>query len=397
MRIGVWLGTEVIPALGGGASYMARLVRLIDNYKFDSDIDICFVSVVPQKGFKKDVIHISCFPKRLFTIFCHYKKIWTFLARANRYILRRNGLRNRLKKYDVGIIYYISQTYCFDSSFPFIATNWDIGHRSTHSFPEVTVNGIFEERELFYSSVLPKALMIICESEAGKEEIVKYTNVGEHKIRVMPMFAGSVSSCICSAIQQAEILKRVGINDSMYYFYPAQFWAHKNHHGVLQAFRMFVDRNGSNYKLVFCGSDKGNLDYIKHVVNDFGLKDQVFFLGFVSEETIYTLYKNALCLIMASHFGPTNMPPIEAMEIGCPVICSDLKGHREILGDAAVYFNSYDAESILEAMEIVTKEQDTYRNKLKLQKQATKFNVENSMACLNKILHKALVIRKNWE
>lgn len=80
---------------------------------------------------------------------------------------------------------------------------------------------------------------------------------------------------------------------------------------------------------------------------------------------VFALYKSAAALIMASHFGPTNMPPIEAMELGCPVICSDLGGHREILDNGALYFNSYDYFSIYNAMEDIIVNRDVWVRKMK--------------------------------
>ena len=283
-----------------------------------------------------------------------------------------------------------------DSSFPFIATNWDIGHRSTYPFPELCNNMIFESRDKFYMSILPKAMMIICESETGKKELIDYTNIGAYKIRVMPLFSGGVSTLNLSDGVMKEILKKLGIERNRFFYYPAQFWPHKNHYGLLKAFQKFIQDN-KNYFLVLSGSDKGNLTYIKNVANELDICDKVLFLGFISEEEVYTLYKNATCLVMASHFGPTNMPPIEAMELGCPVACTDLGGHREILEESAVYFDSFDDNSIYNALVEITHHRDIYINRISKQKKLTIFNPDNAIRCLDKILTEAVNIRKNWD
>jgi glycosyltransferase involved in cell wall biosynthesis len=41
---------------------------------------------------------------------------------------------------------------------------------------------------------------------------------------------------------------------------------------------------------------------------------------------------------MPSYFGSTNLPPLEAVSLGCPVIYSDLPEFREQMGDAAIRF-----------------------------------------------------------
>lgn len=135
---------------------------------------------------------------------------------------------------------------------------------------------------------------------------------------------------------------------------------------------------------------------MKDCCEKLNLVEDVIFLGFVSEEVLYTLYKYCVSFIMASHFGPTNMPPIEAMEIGCPVICSDLGGHREIMGDSAIYFDSFSPDSILQAMEEIISRRDYYLGKVQNQRSVTKFNVLHAINALEQCLLEAVEIRSNW-
>ncbi|HZH66514.1 MAG TPA: glycosyltransferase, partial [Flavisolibacter sp.] len=67
-------------------------------------------------------------------------------------------------------------------------------------------------------------------------------------------------------------------------------------------------------------------------------------------EEIYTFYKHALALVMPTFLGPTNMPLLEAEALGCPVICSNLKGHWEMLGEHACYVEPNNPESIYQGM-----------------------------------------------
>lgn len=395
MRIGIWLGNEILPTLGGGGAYVQRIINLIDNYNFDKDIDICYLTLSPQKNLQRKVINVSQLPRALFRIFHFSKFLFSFIERIDNYIIRKRGLAKILKGENIKIVCYIRQGDCIDSEFPFIFNNWDIGHRSTHSFPELTIKGIFEQRDEFYQKILPKSLLTICESESGKKELMYYTRMGSHKIRVMPLFAGGVSTLEYQEEEINKTLIDVGVKSNMFFYYPAQFWAHKNHVGLIKAFKEFGEKY-RDYKLVLSGSDKGNKEYVKSVVAKLGIEDKVIILGFVSNETVYSLYKKATALVMASHFGPTNMPPIEAMELGCPVICSDLSGHREILGDNAVYFNSYNSDSILKALTELTENRDEWKKRIKKQKDITVFNEKNALRSFNNILLDAINIRENW-
>jgi glycosyltransferase involved in cell wall biosynthesis len=238
--------------------------------------------------------------------------------------------------------------------------------------------------------------MVFCESKTGIEEIAKYTNIGEHKLRILPMFGGCVTKQQISEENGEKILFKYGLKKEKFYFYPAQFWAHKNHRNLVQAFAR-VQKKYPELKLVLSGSDKGNRDYIEQIIKDLDLMSYVVFLGFVPLEELYCMYKYATALVMASHFGPTNMPPIEAMEIGCPVACSDLGGHHEILGDAAVYFDSYDYNTISDAMENVYMENNEYRKRILSRRSITIYSEEKALMTLDKLLIEASDVRSNWK
>jgi glycosyltransferase involved in cell wall biosynthesis len=413
MKIGVWLDTDYNPEEGGGFSYYDRLVKTIDTYNFDKEFEIYFVTdgksddsfqrpiitlhydfYEPHKFLKKSIL------RKMPLIKYFYKSLWNkfISSEYQRSIKERDkAYHKQLKDSEIKVIYYLQQAcYSILPEFPFIATNWDIGHCSTFSFPELTSNSEFENRDYLYSKILPLALMIFTESEAGKKELLQFTNLNESKIKVVPIFAGNCISVNVSVSIQKIILNKYNIFNNKFFFYPAQFWAHKNHNGLLHAFSLFINEN-PDYKLVLTGFDQGNLNYIKSICRKLGLDNQVLFLGFVSNEEIYSLYKNATSLVMASYFGPTNMPPIEAMELGCPVICSDITGHHEILGDAAIYFQANNFESIYLAMINIIKCRDSFKEKLEKRKRTSAFTIDNALKNINIYLKEVVAIRSNWE
>ena len=53
---------------------------------------------------------------------------------------------------------------------------------------------------------------------------------------------------------------------------------------------------------------------------------------------------------MPSYFGPTNIPPLEAMALGCPVAVSDKYAMPEQVGDAGLLFNPNSPKEIAECI-----------------------------------------------
>lgn len=89
---------------------------------------------------------------------------------------------------------------------------------------------------------------------------------------------------------------------------------------------------------------------VKHYITDNGLENNVTIKGFVSDENITYLYKNAVGLVMPSYFGPTNIPPIEAMALGCPVAVSNKYAMPEQVGNAGLLFNPDEPGEIAECI-----------------------------------------------
>lgn len=402
MRIGIWLDKDYKPEDGGGFSYYDRLIKAIDAYVFDAELDICFVSEsqVLKNIFSKTIISLSftertTFIQKLLNQLPMVGKRFRYKSKKKNQAQRKSEYTKTLEESSVKFIYYLRQSECALPEFPFVATNWDIGHSSTYAFPELISEGEYERRTRFYNETLPRALMVFAESNAGKAELIKFTRLDESKIRVVPIFAGNCVTLEVSVGTQHEILSSYNLKSNEFFFYPAQFWAHKNHYALIQAFSEFAKQK-PDFKLVFTGSDKGNLDYIKSVAEKFGVFDKVLFLGFVPMEHINTFFKNATALVMASFFGPTNMPPLEAMELGCPVLCTDIEGHKEILGDAAIYFQAMESETLLIAMHDIMIKRDEYKRKLIALKLNSIFRLEPTLKRIDKYLKQVVLIRQNW-
>jgi glycosyltransferase involved in cell wall biosynthesis len=109
--------------------------------------------------------------------------------------------------------------------------------------------------------------------------------------------------------------------------YPAQFWPHKNHITLVNMVDELHNR-GLDSKLVFCGSDKGNWNYVQQYIIDKKVPG-ISYIGFVTPEKLRWLYKHAYACVFSSLMGPDNLPPLEAAAYGCPVVCANYPGdHR---------------------------------------------------------------------
>lgn len=400
MKIAVWINSGYQPQEGGGFSYFDRLIKAIDAYEFDSSLDICFVTNgIEPIYLRRKVVYLNATPK--LTLGERIKKRlplvgWHYQEKCAKRIQHQqiSMYHQQLQDNEIQLIFYPTSGIVIPN-FPSIATNWDIGHLSTYAFPEVAMNGQFEKRNSYYTTQLPQSLLIFCESEAGKSELLQFTNIKEEKLRVVPIFAGACVDVQIDAEEQQKILDQYGLKKHQFFFYPAQFWAHKNHYTLLNAFKEFKKKY-PDFKLVLTGSDHGNKKYVFDLIEKYELGDSIVFPGFVPIETINTFYQNTSALVMASYFGPTNMPPLEAMALGCPILCTDLAGHREQLADAALYFDARDKNDLAKKMCLIVSDYDMWHNRALRQKECSIFTIEEALKRINQYLMEALIIRSTW-
>lgn len=250
----------------------------------------------------------------------------------------------------IDFLWFLTFAYV-DVDIPFIYIVWDLQHRIQPWFPEVNARGQWAFREQWFATAIRRASAVITGTESGKAEIMRFYGVPQERVKLIPhptpRFALDASK-----ERDRAVLSKYGIPEG-YLFYPANFWAHKNHVGLLMAIKLLRDEYGLVLPVVFVGSDKGNLPHVRRTVSQLGLSGQVHLLGFVPRQDLVSLYQNALALTYMTFFGPENLPPLEAFALGCPVIASRISGAEEQLGDAALLVDPVDERQTANAIKLV--------------------------------------------
>lgn len=134
-----------------------------------------------------------------------------------------------------------------------------------------------------------------------------------------------------------------------YILYPAQFWKHKNHISLIRAAGE-LKKQGIEVTLLFTGSGKNAESEINAAIEEYELTNQVVNLGYVTDNQLVYLYRKARAMMFPSFGGPTNIPPLEAMALGCPVAVSDNFAMPEQVGKAGLYFDPDGHDAIKDCM-----------------------------------------------
>ncbi len=240
------------------------------------------------------------------------------------YLLKSVGMRygkfeKSLRRNGDGLAYFLSPNPIsldlVDTAM--IHTVWDLGNRDVPEYPEIAGDRHYEEREFFYSRILPKSFRVVVDTPRTASRINDIYKVANDRIIVGGLAPARSKSTTSS--ENFTLIKTFG----RYFLYPAQFWLHKRHSLLSEAFAQFLKSHPS-VNLVFTGSDKGNMSHIKDLVNKLGIQKNVHFLGFVSDELLTELMENTVSLMFPCQLGPSNLPPLEAAQLGTRSVVSNI-------------------------------------------------------------------------
>lgn len=430
ITVGVWLEEEFNPEEGGAYTFNRALVEAIDRYEFTNANFVFLTTIDKNLKLSKPVIRLP--------IDAQHKAekserpsgrvsgkpaglLKSLVPQPVRRLLKRLLKRNRpqprpwqdlveevlaglVRDRVIDVVYFpvwwrmVTNLDLERSSVPYVTNYWDLGHVSTYAFPEFSHSFTWNARETVVRRVFGKALLVFCESRAGLKEASAYLGLNPSRFAVVPFFIPKPVEECADASKEAAILSKLGLEPMNYFFYPAQFWPHKNHFGLLKAFSDVAEAD-RNVKLVLVGSDKGNLEYIKKIACSERLDESVVFAGFVEDEAVAALYRNALSLVMPTFLGPTNLPLLEAMEQGCPVICSDFDGHREMLGEAGIYVDPANHEALARAMISMLDASSRQHAKASVETRRGKhsFRVDEAMLAMDRAAAKLQAVRGCWQ
>ena len=254
------------------------------------------------------------------------------------------------------VLYTAPDESSFESGVPYVMPVFDLQHRLQPEFPEVSANGEWERREYLYRNGIREAVLILADSEVGKEDILHYYSdfgITSDRVQVLPYVPPPYISSTLERESSQGIRRRYDLPDR-YFLYPAQFWPHKNHLRIVQAVAQ-LHRAGAEVEIVFCGTHAGELRtaVFREVMGEahhLGVAKRIHYLGYVPNDVMSVLYTQAVALVMPTFFGPTNIPVMEAWTFGCPVITSDIRGIREQVADAGILVDPRSVEAIADAM-----------------------------------------------
>ena len=268
----------------------------------------------------------------------------------------RDGAES-LRSARIDLVFQLSPSAnTFSLGLPFVMPIFDLNHRLQPEFTEVSADGEYEKREYFYRNVCRFATLVLVDSEVGREDVLRFYGdyIDEDRIRVVPYYPPIARAAEPDDGDRARVASAYRL-PRRFFFYPAQFWSHKNHALIVKALPMLAGLDGDPVQFVFTGSYADpfrarNFSEIMGLAEKLGVRDRLHHIGSAPEADMPALYSLSAGLVMPTFFGPTNIPPFEAWHYGRPVVTSDIPGIREQIGEAGLLVDPRSPEALAEAL-----------------------------------------------
>ncbi|MBI4058732.1 glycosyltransferase family 4 protein [Candidatus Microgenomates bacterium] len=226
-----------------------------------------------------------------------------------------------------------------------------------------------------------RARTIFTLSNDAKSEIVDHYSVDPNKI-VVTYESGEIDDIRKKFTgSQFNQMKKL----APYILYVGNVHPHKNVESLVLAMKDIP-----NFKLVLVGSDKFFYPKIEEFVKKQNLQDKVEIIGAVDNNQIGAWYYFASASVTASRMEGFGIPPLEAMNLGCPVIVSDIPVFHEVYGEAATFFNQNDPADIAKVIKETLSNKKLLAQKIRLgYKRAASFSwkkmVQETLSTYNKV------------
>ena len=230
---------------------------------------------------------------------------------------------------------------------------------------------------------------IITISETSKADLVRFFKVDSTKISVIYRAADPKFKPInFSQLEFGELRKRLHLPQK-FVLYVGIIENRKNISGILKIADI-VFKNRQDIKFLLVGKPGHGF---KEIQSEIIKRKNAIYLSYIEEDDIVSIYNLAFLFIFPSFYEGFGLPPLEAMQCGIPVLCSNIPALREVVGTNGFLRDPQDYNAFADDITSLLKNPDLYAEmKVRSINQSKKFSFDESIKRLFQIIND---IKKN--
>jgi len=351
MRIGFDASRITTPQRTGTENYSFYLARALAGVDKSNEYVLYFRDSLSSEAFAEISLANPAFGARVLP----WPRLWTqgglaweclthppdilFIPAHTVPVIRRPSLRTVVTIHDLGFEYLPEY----------------------HQFPQK----LYLDKMTKYAALCASHLIAV--SKSTKADLIRQFKVPEGKVTVvyegvdrnrflpprqLARRRGGVAEEV-TKLETEEVKERYNIRGP-YILFVGTVQPRKNLRRLIEAFSMITGPARALHgpglegrlQLVIAGRPGWLFDDIYSAPRDFGVEDRVLFLGHVSDKDLSSLYRGAICFCLPSLYEGFGLPVLEAMASGVPVVTANISSLPEVGGEAAIYVDPYDVDSI---------------------------------------------------
>jgi len=268
------------------------------------------------------------------------------LGRGMRLHMQRVQLDRLVRKWSPDVVF--GPNYVLpESSTPQILVVHDLSHLRHPSFhPRARIQ--FLER--YFPKALARAQAVMTVSEFTKQELLHF--FPELTGRVLVVYPGISERFRRPPTNEQERALDILLKGERrpYLLFLSTLEPRKNIGRLLSAYSRLPTEIRQRHPLVMTGQMGWQETQFTHVLDRMVERGEIILTGYVRDELLPALYGRAKALLYPSLYEGFGLPPVEAMACGCPSLVGNVSAMPEVCGDAAVYCDPMDEESITDGI-----------------------------------------------
>ena len=278
------------------------------------------------------------------------KQVKNYLPKTAGLMVNVNGLicRHRLRQWFPDLVHetYFSKTRYAPQKTPVVLTVFDmIGELGGGvEGRSLSTQALANLRQSDKYAAVARADHVICISEHTRKDLISLFDTPESKVSVAYLGCDGLP---IEQIAESEFRKE----QRPFLLYVGLREGYKNFTALLHAISSSTRLKHSFDLIAFGGGTLTILE--QEQIKALGLKpNQIKQFG-GDDHALAALYQQASALVYPSTYEGFGLPPIEAMSLKCPVVCSHTSSIPEVVGEAGEYFDPRQPESMALAIENV--------------------------------------------
>ena len=231
---------------------------------------------------------------------------------------------------------------------PVVATVHDL---SFEHLPETFTRRSWMQLRVTVRQTARRAAHVITISEHSRQDIAKTYGIAPERITVTPLAAPAHIMRVTDETTLQTVLRKYGIQRD-YILSLGSLQPRKNLVRLIEAYSLLRQTHSeSSFPQLVVAGRRAWLDQdTMRAAQKSAFARDITFTGYVADDDLAALYSGAVCFVYPSYFEGFGLPVVEAMQCGVPVVAGNLTSLPEVVNDAGVLVDPFDAQAFAGAM-----------------------------------------------